>query len=50
MAAAEAAGEAPMFPGTINVIVFVTAAGIMADPRVIMVDVRRLGMLGAIAE
>lgn len=50
MAAAKAAGEAAVFPWMIKVIVFVTPAGIMADPRVIVVDVRRFRMIRLIAE
>jgi len=50
MAAAKAASEAAVFPGMIQVIVRVAAAGIVANPMVIMVNVRRLRMIGLIAE
>jgi len=50
VATAEASREAAVFPRMIHVIVFVTAAGIVADPRVVMMDVRSFGMFGAIAE
>ena len=50
MTAAKAACEAAMFPGMIQVIVRVAAAGIVAHPIVIVVDVRRVGMIGPIAE
>jgi hypothetical protein len=50
MAAAKAAGEAAVFPGMIQVIVRVAAAGIVANPIVIVVDVRGVRMIGPIAE
>ena len=50
VAAAEASREATVFPRMIHVIVFVTPAGIVADPRVIVMNVRRFWMFGAIAE
>src|SRR5260370_40336153 len=48
--AAKAAGEAAVFPGMIEVIVRVAATGIMADPSAIVVNVRRIRMIGPIAE
>ena len=50
MAAAKAAGEAAVFPRTIDVIVGVLATGIVTDPSVIVVDVRGLRMIGLVAE
>ncbi len=50
MAAAKAAGEAAVFPGMIQVIVRVAAAGIVANPIVIVVDVRGVRMIGPITE
>ena len=50
MAAAKAAGEAAVFPGMIDAIVLVAAAGVVADPSVIVVDVRGFGVIGPIAE
>jgi predicted anti-sigma-YlaC factor YlaD len=50
MAAAKAAGKAAVFPGMIEVIVRVAATGIVTDPVVIVVDVRRVRMIGPIAE
>src|SRR6202030_668408 len=50
MAAAKAAGEAAVFPGMIQVIVRVAAAGIVANPLVIVVHVRGVRMIGPIAE
>src|SRR5579864_460968 len=44
MAAADAAGEAAMFPGTVEVIFGIIAAGIVADPFVVGVNVRGFGM------
>jgi hypothetical protein len=50
MAAAKAAGKAAVFPGMIEVIARVTATGIVTDPVVIAVDVRRVRMIGPIAK
>lgn len=44
MAATKASGEATMFPRMIEVIVRIIAAGIVADPFVVGVDVRSIGM------
>jgi hypothetical protein len=50
MAAAKAAIEAAVFPGMIDVIVGIVAARIVANPLVIVVDVRGFRMVGLIAE
>jgi len=50
MAAAKAAIEAAVFPGMIDVIVGIVAAGIVANPLVIVVDVRGFRVVGLIAE
>jgi len=50
MAAAKAAIEAAVFPGMIDVIVGIVAAGIVANPLVIVVDVRGFRVAGLIAE
>src|SRR5258708_22666244 len=50
MAAAKAAGEAAVFPGMTQVVVRVAAAGIVANPIVIVVDVRGVRMIGPITE
>ena len=50
MTAPKTAGETAVFPGTIDVIVLVAAAGFMTDPSVVMMNVRGLGMIGMIAE
>jgi len=50
MAAAEAASEAAVLPWMIDAIVFVAAAGIVADPCVIVVDVRGFRVTGPVAE
>ena len=50
MTAAKAAGEAAMFPRMIEMIVGIIAAGIVADPCVIVVDVRSFRVIGLIAE
>jgi len=44
VAAAEAAGEAAVFPGMIKVIVGIIAAGVMTDPLAVGMDVRSFGM------
>ena len=43
--AADAAGKAAMLPGTIEMIVGIIAAGFVADPLVIVVNVRSVGMI-----
>jgi hypothetical protein len=40
VAAAETASESPVFPGSIEVIVRIFTAGIVADPPATFVDVR----------
>jgi uncharacterized RDD family membrane protein YckC len=50
MTAAKATGEAAVFPRMIEMIVGIVAAGIVADPSVIVVDVRSFGVIGLIAE
>ncbi len=50
MAAAKAAREAAVFPRVIDVIVGIVAAGLVANPLVIVVDVRRLRMIGLVLE
>ena len=45
VAAANAPGEAAMLPDTIEMIVGIIAAGIVADPLVIVVNVRSVGMI-----
>lgn len=50
MAAAKAAVEAAVFPGMIQVVVRIAATGIVTDPMVIVVNVRRVRVIGAIAE
>ena len=44
VAAAEATGEAAVFPGMIEVIVGIIAAGVMTDPLAVGMDVRSFGM------
>jgi hypothetical protein len=44
MAFTEAAGEVPMLPGMIQMIVRVIRAGIVADPLIVGVDVRGVGV------
>jgi hypothetical protein len=50
MAAPETARESAVFPRMVDMIVRVVAAGIVADPGVIVVDVRHLRMIRLIAE
>jgi hypothetical protein len=50
MTASKAASEAAGFPGVIEMIVGIVAAGIVADPSVIVVDVRSFRVIGLIAE
>jgi hypothetical protein len=47
---AEASPKMSMFPGTIEVIVRIATAGIVANPLAVLVDVGRLRVPGAIAE
>ena len=44
VAFAEAAGEVPVLPGMIEMIVRIIGAGIVADPLVVSVNVRSVGM------
>ncbi len=44
MAAAKAAGEAPVLPRMIQVVMRVVRAGIVTYPRLAVVDVRSVGM------
>lgn len=44
MAASEPAGKTPMFPGTIQMVMRIIAAGIVPDPLVVRVNVRSLRM------
>lgn len=48
--AAKAAGKASVFPRMIEMVVRVVAAGVMADPLAIGVDMRRVGMTGVVVE
>ena len=50
VATAEAAGEAPVLPGIVDVVVRIVAAGVMADPFAVGVYVRGVGVPGAIVE
>jgi hypothetical protein len=50
MAAAKTAGEAAVFPGMVDAIVGIVAAGIVANPGVIVVDVGGFRVVGFIAE
>src|SRR5215467_1387879 len=47
---ADAAGEAAVFPGMVEVKAGIVAAGIVADPLTVVMDVRRFGMALLIAE
>jgi hypothetical protein len=49
VATAEAAGEASVLPGMVDVVVRIVAAGVMADPLAVGVDVRGVGA-GAVVE
>jgi hypothetical protein len=48
VSATEATGEAAVLPGMIQMVVFVTAAGIVAYPVVVAMNVRGLRMAGTI--
>lgn len=50
VATAEAAGEASVLPGMVDVVVRIVAAGVMADPLAVGVDVRGVGVSGAVVE
>ena len=50
MGMADAAGEAAVFPGMVEVKAGIVAAGIVADPLTVVMDVRRFGMALLIAE
>src|SRR6202020_1504329 len=47
VATAESAGEASVLPGMIEVVVRIVAAGVMADPLAVGVDMRGVGGAGA---
>jgi hypothetical protein len=47
---AEAAGEASVLPGMVDAVVRIVAAGVMADPLAVGVDVRGVGVAGAVVE
>jgi len=49
MAAADAAAEAAMLEGMIEMVVSIIWPGVVADPLAVLVDVRRFGMAGFIA-
>src|SRR5450432_3507663 len=50
MAAAKSAGKVAVFPGMIEVVVGIVAAGVVADPLAIGVNVRHVGMARFVAE
>jgi len=50
VAAAETAGEAAVSPGMIDMVVGIIAAGVMADPFAVGVDVRGVGMAFLVVE
>src|SRR5882724_10212858 len=50
MAAAESAGKVAVLPGVIEVIVGIAAAGVMADPLVVGVNVGSVGMSSFVIE
>src|SRR5215472_10826781 len=50
MGMADAPGEAAVFPGMVEVKAGIVAAGIVADPLAVVMDVRRFGMALLIAE
>jgi hypothetical protein len=50
MTAPKAAGETTVFPGVVEVIALVAPPGIVTNPGIVMMNVRRLGMIGMIAE
>ena len=49
VAAAEASGEAAMFPGMIEVETGVIASGVVSNPSAVVVDVRGVGMAFPVA-
>ena len=50
MAAAESAGEVSVFPSMIEVIAGIIAAGVVADPFAVGVNMRRIGMSRLVVE
>src|SRR5579863_1845164 len=46
---AKSTAEATMLPGMIDMIVGIVATGIMSDPMIGGIDVRRIGMAGLVA-
>jgi len=50
VAAADAAGEASVLPGMVEVVVNVVAASVMADPFAVGVDVRSVWVTGLVVE
>ena len=50
MLAAKTAGKVSVLPGMIEMVVDVTWAGVMAHPAFALIDVRGIGMAGAIIE
>ena len=50
VAAADAAGEASVLPGMVEVVVNVVAASVMADPFAVGVDVRSVRVTGLVVE
>lgn len=50
VATAEAAGEAAVFPGVVEMVMGVVATRVMADPLAVRVDVRRVGMSRLVVE
>jgi hypothetical protein len=50
VATAEAAGESSVLSGMVDVVVRIVAAGVMADPLAVGVDVRGVGVSGAVVE
>jgi hypothetical protein len=50
VATAEAAGESSVLSGIVDVVVRIVAAGVMADPLAVGVDVRGVGVSGAVVE
>lgn len=48
--APETAGEVPMFPGMVEMIVNVVTAGIVANPFAVGVNVRRVGMASPVVK
>src|SRR5579871_6384052 len=50
MMRANAATEVPVLPGMIQMVVWVIAPGVVANPVTIVMNVRRIGMLGYVAK